>query len=257
VPDHLKNSKGRRRGWKGVSTAIGLLLLAGGLALLLTRPLWVRVLIALEQERMPFDIVIVDADSEVNGTGALDLASRLTAALNSKSIPAKLLRYSDSPLPPAERVAYINVHRDPVTISLRCRNVEERSATGIATYYLKDKAPVVRHAIYAHTPLEPMHDLWGGHSPGEVLAGDIHVKLLGATRATDRGIAEGKGEVLEKSNGAAVRIEVGIAPDSLEADLLGTDTYRNIMADAIAEGVQIYLLRVRAMAHGQPIADEV
>lgn len=264
----IRKHRNRRRWLRDLAGGLGLLLLAHGLALLLSRPIWRQVLVALEEERLPFDLVVVDAghgggDPGAKGSGllekdvALDVALRVGRELEDRGVPHLLTRRADEAIEPGRRVGMANTHRNAVTVSIHCNHAGDSGAAGIETHYCGWKPEPVRNWFFVRLPdpegggAEADGD-WRSHS--ELLAAEVQRSLVSATKAANRGTRKSDLAVIRDSHGAAVLVEIGFLSNAMEAALLGTDNYRDLLAEAIADGVEEYIRHLKARAHGDRVA---
>ena len=74
----------------------------------------------------------------------------------------------------------------------------------------------------------------------------VHEKLIGASGALDRGVQQAPFYVLMGLDAPAVLIEVGFISHPDEAQRLADGEYQAKLAQAIADGVQAFLLQINA-----------
>ncbi len=264
-----KNSRGKRsrqRFASAVSAWFGVALLAVGMVILLSRPVWIQTLIALERKRLPVDRVVVDAghggtDPGASSHGLLekevtrDIALRLATVLKRKKIPTTLTRRGDYAVSLKQRAKIANAYANPLFVSIHCNHANRAQASGIETYFYYGKAAPLRRWFFVRLS-EAHPDLanGAGWATSEKLANSIQEHLVAATKANNRGVKERKLAVLRMTRGASVLVEVGFLSNKTEAELLGTSQHRALLAEAIGEGISQYLSTLRQNLF--PIAED-
>ncbi len=264
-----QGKRGRRRLLGAVAACLGVVLMALGMAILLSRPVWIKVLIALERDRLPVDRVVVDAGHGGGDPGAAsnglvekevtrDIALRLAVVLKEKRIPVTLTRSGDQTVSLQQRAKMANRYKNPLFVSIHCNFAERTAASGIETiFYTAKPAPQRQWRFVRLMDASSEIASGDGRLASKKLAGTIQSRLIAATKANDRGLKETNLWVLRMTRGAAVLVEVGFLSNETEAELLGTEQYRAMVAEAIGAGINEYLLELQrsvpsqdAEAHG-------
>ena len=144
-------------------------------------------------------------------TMALDVAQRLEKRLRQAGYRVVMTRDSDVFVPLPERVRIANSYRDAVFICIHFNSATRAGANGIETYY---------------------------YSNGSAnLAADIHRHVVAGTSGDNRGIRRRGYYVLRRTSVPAILVECGFLTNPTEARLALESTYRERLADRIADGV--------------------
>ncbi len=190
--------------------------IAGILALLLLFPA------SLSAERS-FSTVVIDAGHGGFDRGgipgqrvaekimALDVAQRLGKRLQRAGYRVVMTRDSDVFVPLGERVRIANRYRDAIFVCIHFNSATRVGANGIETYYYS--------------------------SDSAKLAANIHRHVISGTTTDNRGIRRRGYFVLRRTSIPAVLVECGFLTNPTEARLALDPTYRQRLADRIADGV--------------------
>lgn len=144
-------------------------------------------------------------------TMALDVAQRLAKRLRQGGYRVVMTRDSDVFVPLGERVRIANGYRDAIFVCVHFNSATRAGANGIETYY---------------------------YSNGSAqLAANIHRHLVGDTPTDNRGIRRRGYYVLRRTSIPAVLVECGFLTNADEARLVLQSSYREKLADGIADGV--------------------
>ncbi|RKH39426.1 N-acetylmuramoyl-L-alanine amidase family protein, partial [Corallococcus sicarius] len=209
---------------------------------------------------------------------ALQIAQRLREKLEAAGSEVFLTREHDTAMALAERVAFSNVQRPDLFLSIHAnsmptKRLRERTE-GIETYFLSAnasgeaaravadrenaEAPTARSARGHSTLSFILDDLarTEAHSDASRLAYAIHPRLVARSGAADRGVQQAPFFVLTGVEAPAVLIEVGFISHPQEGARLGKGAYQEALAQAISEGVQAFLreTRRRDMTPSAPVA---
>jgi N-acetylmuramoyl-L-alanine amidase len=144
-------------------------------------------------------------------TMALDVAQRLEARLRQAGYRVVMTRESDVFVPLGERVRIASHYRDAVFVCIHFNSAPRAGANGIETYY------------YSNASAK--------------LAADIHRHLVAGTSSDNRGIRQRGYFVLRRASIPAVLVECGFLTNPTEARLALQSSYRERLADRIADGV--------------------
>lgn len=144
-------------------------------------------------------------------TMALDVAQRLAKKLRQAGYRVVMTRDSDVFVPLGERVRIANSYPDAVFVCVHFNSATRAGANGIETYY---------------------------YSNGSAkLAADIHRHVIAGTSTDNRGIRRRGYYVLRRTAAPAVLVECGFLTNPTEASLALQSSYRERLADRIADGV--------------------
>ena len=145
---------------------------------------------------------------------ALDVALRLSRALQRAGIKTILTRKDDTFIPLNTRAAIANAHPEAIFVSIHFDASPRRDACGVSAHYA---------------------------APGEApLAIAIERRLSATTNGTNRGIKPARFYVLRKTTRRAVLVECGFLTNPHDADLAQRGAYRQKVAEQICAGIVEY-----------------
>lgn len=144
-------------------------------------------------------------------TMTLDVAQRLQKRLRQAGYLVVMTRDRDVFVPLGERARIANRYRDAIFVSVHFNSASRAGANGIETYY------------------------YGSNSAN--LAADIHRHVISGTSSDNRGIRRRGYFVLRRVSLPAVLVECGFLTNSSEARLVLESTYRQRLADRVADGI--------------------
>ncbi len=141
----------------------------------------------------------------------LDVSQRLQKRLRQAGYRVVMTRESDVFISLGERVRMANRSRDAIFVSVHFNSAARVGANGVETYY------------YSNNSAQ--------------LAADIHRHVVSATSTENRGIRRRGYYVLRRSSVPAVLVECGFLTNPAEARMALDSTYRQRLADRIADGI--------------------
>ena len=198
---------------------------------------------------------------------SLELAVRVRSALE-QTVHARvrMTREKDVLLQLTDRVKFANDQKPDLFISVHCNSMPTRKlrlkTEGIETYFLNAAASGedARKVAARENAEFPQATRGGGgdtlsfiladlqrsetHADSSRLAYAVHEKLIAATGATDRGVQQAPFYVLMGLDAPAVLVEVGFISHPEEGAKLADAEYQTRLAQAIADGVQTFLLQI-------------
>jgi len=196
-------------------------------------------------------VVVIDAGHGGKDDGAkarglvekeltLDLALRLDRVLRQRGYPTVLTRKEDIFLSLPMRAAIANGVKDPaIFISLHFNKGSGKGTYGVETYYASVKRPEDRFNRSGWR--------WVGFfvseesfDSGENLAADVQLGIVNRTGARNRGIRPRSLHVTRQTRIPAILVEGGFMTDKMEAALLQTGAYMQLLAEGIADGVDTW-----------------
>jgi N-acetylmuramoyl-L-alanine amidase len=142
---------------------------------------------------------------------ALDVAQRLANRLRRAGYRVIMTRDSDVFVTLGDRVRIANRYRNAAFICIHFNSATRSGANGIETYYYS--------------------------SNSAALAASIHRHLVSGTSTENRGIRRRGYYVLRNTSIPAVLVECGFLTNPLEGRFILDSTYRQKLADRIADGV--------------------
>ncbi|HEY2799889.1 MAG TPA: N-acetylmuramoyl-L-alanine amidase [Chthoniobacterales bacterium] len=145
-------------------------------------------------------------------TMALDVALRVAKRLRAAGYHVIMTRDGDYFVTLGGRCAIANAHRDAVFICIHFNSATRSGANGIETYYYR--------------------------SDSAGLAANIHRQVVGKTTTDNRGIRRRGFYVLRRTEIPSILVECGFLTNPTEARLALQSSYRERLAEAIADGVE-------------------
>jgi N-acetylmuramoyl-L-alanine amidase len=199
--------------------------------------------------RVPVKTIVLDPghggrDHGATGAGGsterwhtLDLAKRVEQRLKATGARVLLTRREDTMLSLEERVAYAKKNGADLFVSLHFNS--GGSARGIETYCLTP----VGSASTASPGLHKKSTEAGNQFDNQNvwLAHCVQKSLLDATGAEDRGVRRAGFYVIREISCPAVLVEGGFLSNRAEEQKIRQPSYRESLADGIAEGITRYL----------------
>lgn len=158
------------------------------------------------------------SEKEIN----LAVAYKLRDILRAEGVNVLMTRDSDAYLTADERVALAQAQMPDLFLSIHCNSYEnDADVSGIETYYY---------------PGDEASGLWASY---------VQEALIAASGASDRGVKQNELIVLHYTEMPSVMAELGFLTSTLEGDLLQSDTYQTLLAQALADGTFSYLDTLR------------
>jgi N-acetylmuramoyl-L-alanine amidase len=153
-----------------------------------------------------------------------DIVDRVRQRLERLSVTCHLTRGAGGNPSQRKRAEHANETRADLVISLHCDAHANPAASGVAAFYYGN-------------------DRFGHSSPtGERFAGLVQREITARTGLANCGIHGMTWDLLRYTQMPAVRIELGYLTSPQDADLLGSESFRDSTADAIVIAVQrLYL----------------
>lgn len=199
------------------------------------------------EDAVLFDTVVLDAGHGGEDSGAvgprgvekhyaLDTASRLKRRLESSGYKVVMTRSGDEFIPRPRRVQVANSVPRAIFVSLHY-NSYTSSAAGLETFALAPQGTAnTDHGLKGS-------DLIGRKgnrmdSQNIALATAVHANCLYKLRSIDRGIKRHRFDVLAGIDRPAILVEGGFLTNPSEAARVHNPGYREMLADAIAGGIQ-------------------
>jgi N-acetylmuramoyl-L-alanine amidase len=142
---------------------------------------------------------------------ALDVSQRLGKRLRAAGYRVIMTRDSDVFVPLGERTRIANSYRSAVFVCIHFNSATRAGANGIETYYYNNSS-----------------------AP---LAASIHRQVVAGTTSENRGIRRRGYFVLRRTSIPAVLVECGFLTNPTEARLALQSSYRQQLADRIADGI--------------------
>jgi N-acetylmuramoyl-L-alanine amidase len=195
----------------------------------------------------------------------LDIGERLRRKLEQSGFEVIVTRTDDSTIPLRDRAQLANESRADIFVSIHVNSIiKHTSSRGIETYYL---GPTNDPTL---TKLAAAENIGSGYSMADLrrlldgvyadarrdesrlLATTVQEKLYSRLRGADPGlenwgIKRAPFVVLVATDMPAILAEVGCISNPKEVKMLGTEKYRQEIADALFDGIQAY-----ASAHEAP-----
>lgn len=187
----------------------------------------------------------------------LDIALRLEKLLRATGIEAVLTRRTDVYVPLEERTAIANRHQGDLFLSIHANASRKRTARGVETYVLNFASNPEAEAVAARenaatgrtmsslTDMVKAIALNNKLDESRSLAGQVQREMVQRLSDSNRGlrnngIRQAPFVVLIGAAMPSVLVEVSFITHSQEGRLLKSGSYRQKIAEALAEGVRGY-----------------
>ena len=179
----------------------------------------------------------------------LDIARRVRTLLEAAGVNVVMTREEDKFVDLDKRPAVAAKKGGDVFVSIHINAARDRSVRGIETYVTASEnfPPTAEAKLAGKYPKKPNNDF--NHS-NTVLGHQIHAALRNFTRAEDRGLRHARFVVIRESKVPAVLVECGFVTNPDEGWRLGQPSYRDTLAQAIAQGILNYFALVEQSKRG-------
>jgi N-acetylmuramoyl-L-alanine amidase len=176
---------------------------------------------------------------------ALDVVERARDLLTKAGFNVRLTRSGDVFVPLEDRAAFANRQSNAVFVSVHFNAGAREDAGGIETYSLAPRGvPSTNSAGLTLADFQPC--VGNLRDPENIaLATAMHAALITKLGVSDRGIKRARFIVLRDCNIPAVLIEGGFLTNSQDRVRIATPVYRQMLAQAILQGVISYNRAVR------------
>jgi len=193
----------------------------------------------------------------------LDIAFKIRKLVEDNlDVEVLLTREDDRPVPLHARSSFSNRNNANLFISLHCNAAENRSAHGIEVFFLSvaktsdaravemmENAVVEKYEteedaqMYYDDLTQILIDMEQAEHLKEssYLALKLQANLVNVTGARDRGVKQAGFRVLEGVFAPAVLVEFGFISNREEERKLLNESYQNILAQAVFEGIKSYI----------------
>ncbi len=171
----------------------------------------------------------------------LDVALRLRALLRSKGLHVVLTRTADTTVGLEQRARKARQVGGDLFVSLHFNAATVSSVHGVEVYALTPAGGVStasRRVLLRRYP----GNRWDRYNI--ILAYMVHQQLVQRLKALDRGIRRARFVVLREARMPAILVEAGFLTSPTEARKLRTSSYRQQIAQAIADGIWAYKKRI-------------
>jgi N-acetylmuramoyl-L-alanine amidase len=233
---------------KHMLPSVGLVVLGGCLTFIITPDDQDADNQLLPPQRSVFPLVILDPGHGGRDEGTkwrgvterdltLDLALRVERLLKIAGYRTLLTRRDDVYISLEERTRIANRERDAVFVSLHFNSENTGTSNGIDTYYAREKEAPANDWTWVGVFNRSDNSL---PDTSETLAAAIQDSLVLRTEAKNRGIHPSRFYVVHHTRCPAVLVEAGFISNAFESGLLNTETYRDLLAQGIVEGLLRY-----------------
>jgi len=174
----------------------------------------------------------------------LDISRRVRAHLAAAGVRVVMTRDRDRFWELKDRPYLATRGKGDLFVSIHVNAAKSRSAQGIETYVMpaENYPPTSDSRLNRKYPVKPNNRF--NHS-NTVLGSQIHRGVIGITRASDRGLKHARFAVLKNTAMPAVLIECGFVSNPQEEKRLSAPSYRETLAQGIAQGILNYLAIVK------------
>ncbi len=175
---------------------------------------------------------------------ALDIVLRVKAHLAAAGIRVVLTRDRDRFWELEDRPYLAARGGGDLFVSVHMNAAPSRTVQGIETFVtaVENYPPTAESKLSGKYPAVPNNQF--NHS-NTILGTQIHRSLIGITRAEDRGLKRARFVVLRNSAMPAALVECGFLSSPQEEQKLSTPSYRETVAQGIAQGILNYFALVR------------
>ena len=197
----------------------------------------------------PFDTVVVDAGHGGHDSGArgvygyekdftLAMALSLNNALRQRGLRVVMTRSTDEFISLGGRAEIANATPRSIFVSLHF-NSSGPAASGIETFAL---SPQGSSSTFMGEHSSDAHSYTGNHqdSANIALATAVHAMVIHRFKLVDRGIKRARWSVLTGCNRPGILFEGGFVTNGTECRLIASTTYREAVANAIADAIVNY-----------------
>jgi N-acetylmuramoyl-L-alanine amidase len=243
---------------------VGLVVLGGCLTFIITPDEPDATVPSSPPSRNEFPLVILDPGHGGRDEGTkwrgvsereltLDLAFRVERLLKIAGFQTLLTRRDDNYVSLEERTRLANNQRNAVFVSLHFNSENSGTSSGIDTYFARRKqAPDNDWSwVGIFNKAEPLPT-----DSSETLAASIQSALVDRTEARNRGIHSSNFYVVHHTRCPSVLIEGGFISNAFEAQLLATETYRDLLAQGVVEGLLRYQQTIPAEAPAPVLVEQ-
>ncbi len=170
----------------------------------------------------------------------LDVAKRAQAILTDRGWKVILTRTNDARIERASRVAFAQKAGATVFVSIHFNYFEESgTVSGVETYCLTPRGLPSSFNRGFNDDISVSFSN-NNHNAGNIaLAAAVHSAFIRKTGAADRGVRHARFlEILQNQNCPAILVEAGFLSSIKEAQLIESAQYRQLIAGAIAAGIE-------------------
>lgn len=176
----------------------------------------------------------------------LQIAKRLEKALKSYGFQVIMTRSWDKDLSLDERAALCAKHKPDLFISIHCNAVENKSVTGIETWYIGAQGGSSAHGGKPKTEKDPGNNF----DPYNVrIAYEIQKGMMKKfPSSNDRGVKPSRFYVLRHASCPSLLMEVGFISNNKEGKSLTTAETQDKIVKAVIDGMIGYTTALRKVA---------
>ena len=182
---------------------------------------------------------------------ALDIALRVRAILSAAGVRVLMTREKDVFVDLAARPAAAAKQKADLFVSIHLNATANTAVHGLETYItaVEDYPPTTEPKLAGKYPRKPNNAY--NHS-NSVLGHQLQKAVQSITRAEDRGLRHARFVVIRESTMPAILVECGYLTNPTEANRLSTSSYRDTIAQGIAQGILNYFSLVNQAKRGSP-----
>lgn len=168
----------------------------------------------------------------------LDLARRVRARLRSQGLRVRMTRTGDKTVSLSRRPALARAWEADLFVSIHLNSAPNPHAAGLETYSMPAEGFPSTAPGSLDTVAYPGNRFDGANM---ALAYAVHSRILHRTRCADRGIRRARFEVIRQAPCPAVLVECAFVSNTRDAERLLDATYRDAIAEGIAQGILEYI----------------
>jgi len=171
---------------------------------------------------------------------ALDVVLRAKKLLQENGYQVRLTRSTDVFIPLEKRPEFANRHANAIFVSVHFNKSAKGGGTGIETFCLAPRGvPSMddENLSYSDLKQHPGH----ARDPENIaLATAVHASMVKSLTLPDRGIKRARFVVIKNSTIPAILVEGGFMNHQQDSRLIANTEYRQRMARAILDGVNLF-----------------
>lgn len=175
----------------------------------------------------------------------LDIALRVQKKLDGSGLHVALTRTDDRARALQARCADARSLKADILVSIHLNSASNPGARGLETYAL----PCAGYPSTSGTSNDTAYRVGNKFDhANSLLSYCLHKELIAMTNAPDRGVRKARFTVIADSPCPATLLECGFLSNPGEAEKLLTPAYRDRVATGIANGIRLYVAKVKTSA---------
>lgn len=179
---------------------------------------------------------------------ALDVVLKAKKLLQENGYQVRLTRSTDVFIPLEKRPEFANKHANAIFVSVHFNKSSQGGGTGIETFCLAPRGvPSMDEENLSYSDLK-QHPGHARDPENVALATAVHASMVKSLNLPDRGIKRARFVVIKNATVPAILVEGGFMNNPTDSRLIASSSYRQQMAQAILNGVNLF----RTAVSGRP-----